>query len=173
MTRLFFTTTVPEELSEYISEREIENEPFAPRHLPRLYRTHFVLSILSPASGAYLGRTHSVADVHVIVHSVLVVGYPKLPAFGSTGAGTVVRLARGNQCSCTSGRMITACALHSHVLYNVFYRDWGRETVSKRHCVPPPRSGHVLAKKKRKCIPPADPSLYSDLFGLSPPLLLS
>ena len=44
LTRLFFTTTVPEELSEYISEREIENEPFAPRHLPRLYRTHFVLS---------------------------------------------------------------------------------------------------------------------------------
>ena len=84
------------------------------------------LACTAPTSGAYLGRAHSVADVHVIAHSVLVVGYPKLPAFDSTGAGTVVRLARGNQCSCTSGRMITACALHSHVLYNVFYRDWGR-----------------------------------------------
>ena len=43
-TRFFFTTTVSEELPEHISEREIESEPFAPRHLPRLYRTHFVLS---------------------------------------------------------------------------------------------------------------------------------
>ena len=42
--RFFFTTTVSEELPEHISEREIESEPFAPRHLPRLYRTHFVLS---------------------------------------------------------------------------------------------------------------------------------
>ena len=40
----FFTTTVSEELPEHISEREIESEPFAPRHLTRLYRTHFVLS---------------------------------------------------------------------------------------------------------------------------------
>ena len=40
----FFTTAVWEELPEHISEREIESEPFAPRHLPRLYRNHFVLS---------------------------------------------------------------------------------------------------------------------------------
>ena len=44
LTRFFFTTTVSEERPEHISEREIESEPFAPRHLPRLYRTHFVLS---------------------------------------------------------------------------------------------------------------------------------
>ena len=42
--RFFFTTTVSEELPEHISEREIESEPFAPPHLPRLYRTHYVLS---------------------------------------------------------------------------------------------------------------------------------
>ena len=128
--------------------------------------------LISPASGAYLGRAHSVADVHVIAHSVLVVGYPKLPAFDSTGAGTVVRLARGNQCSCTSGRMITACALHSVMCGTTFYRDWGRETVSKRHRVPSRRNRHVLAEKKS--ITPADPSKwYPDLLGLSPPLLLS
>ena len=40
----FFTATVSEELLEHISERGIESEPLAPRHLPRLYRTHFVLS---------------------------------------------------------------------------------------------------------------------------------
>ena len=40
----FFTITVSEELSEHSSEREIESEPFAPRHVPRLYRNHFVLS---------------------------------------------------------------------------------------------------------------------------------
>ena len=44
LTRFFFTTTVSEELPEHMSEREVEGEPFAPRHLPRLYRTHFVLS---------------------------------------------------------------------------------------------------------------------------------
>ena len=93
--------------------------------------------------------------------------YPKLPAFDSTGAGTVVRLARGNQCSCTSGRMITACALHSVMCGTTFYRDWGRETVSKRHRVPSRRNRHVLAEKKS--ITPADPSKwYPDLLGLSP-----
>ena len=40
----FFTITVSEELSEHSSEREIESEPFAPRHVPRLYRNHFVPS---------------------------------------------------------------------------------------------------------------------------------
>ena len=44
LTRFFFTTTASEELPEHISEREIESEPFALRHLPRLYRTHFGLS---------------------------------------------------------------------------------------------------------------------------------
>ena len=43
-TRSFFTTTVSEELPEHISERDIESEPLAPRHLPRLYRNHFVPS---------------------------------------------------------------------------------------------------------------------------------
>ena len=103
--------------------------------------------LLSPASGACLGRAHS----------VLVVGYPKLPAFDSTGAGMVVRLARGNQCSCTSGRIITACALHSVILYNVLHCDGGRETVSKRHCVPFGRNDDVFAKMKRKGVSPADP----------------
>ena len=42
--RSFFTTTVSEEPPEHISERDIQSEPFAPRHLPRLYRNHFVLS---------------------------------------------------------------------------------------------------------------------------------
>ena len=44
LTRFLFTKTVSEELPEHIDEREIESEPFALRHLPRLYRTHFVLS---------------------------------------------------------------------------------------------------------------------------------
>ena len=111
------------------------------------------------------------ADVHVIAHSVLVVGCPKLPAFDSTGAGTVVRLARGNQCSCTSG---SVCSTLGHVVYNVFHRDWGRETVSNRRCVASRRNGHVLAEKKGKITTPADPpKWYPDLLGLSPPLLLS
>ena len=42
--RFFFTATISEELPEHIPEREIESEPFTPRHVPRLYRTHFVLS---------------------------------------------------------------------------------------------------------------------------------
>ena len=50
--RFFFTTTVSEELPEHISEREIESQPFTPRHLPRLYRTHFVL----PTSVTRFGR---------------------------------------------------------------------------------------------------------------------
>ena len=66
------------------------------------------------------------------------------------------------------------CSTLGHVLYNVFHRDWGRETVSKRNCVPSRRNGHVLANKKIKRITPADPSQwYPDLLGLSPPLLLS
>ena len=44
LTRFFFATTVSEGLPEHISERNIASEPFAPRYLPRLYRTHFVLS---------------------------------------------------------------------------------------------------------------------------------
>ena len=113
LTRFFFTTTVSEERPEHISEREIESEPFAPRHLPRLYRTHFVLSTSVTRFGSLLrpralhgGRTRN----HALRPGG---GYPKLPALDSTSAGTVVRLARGNQCSYTSGRMITACALHS------------------------------------------------------------
>ena len=170
LTRLFFTTTVPEELSEYISEREIENEPFAPRHLPRLYRTHFVLSILSPASGAYLGRAHSVADVHVIAHSVLVVGYPKLPAFDSTGAGTVVRLARGNYCSCTSGGMITACALHSVMCCTTCSTVTGGGKQYPRSTVfPPGVTATFWLKRKEKVLPP--PTLHSGtpIFSASPP----
>ena len=66
------------------------------------------------------------------------------------------------------------CSTLGHVLYNVFHRDWGRETASKRHRVPSRRNGHVLAKNKGKSINPADPSQwYPDLLGLSPPLLLS
>ena len=61
------------------------------------------------------------------------------------------------------------CSTLCHVLYNVFHRDWGRETVSNRDRVPSRRSGHVLAKKKRNCITLADPSQwYPDLLGLSP-----
>ena len=44
LTRFFFATTVSEGLPEHISERNIASEPFAPRYLPRLHRTHFVLS---------------------------------------------------------------------------------------------------------------------------------
>ena len=44
LTRFVSTTTVFYELPEHISEREIESEPFAPRHLPCLYRINFVLS---------------------------------------------------------------------------------------------------------------------------------
>ena len=66
------------------------------------------------------------------------------------------------------------CSTLGHVLYNVFHRDWGRETVSKRYRVPSRRNGHVLAKKKGKSITLADPSQqYPNLLGLSPPLLLS
>ena len=52
LTRFLFTTTVSEGLPEHISEREIESKPFTPRHLPRLYRTHFVL----PTSVTRFGR---------------------------------------------------------------------------------------------------------------------
>ena len=66
------------------------------------------------------------------------------------------------------------CSTLGHVLYNVFYRDWGREKVSERPRVPSRRNGHVLAEKKGKSITPAGPSQwYPDLLGLSPPVLRS
>ena len=115
------------------------------------------------------------ADVHVLAHSVLVVGYRKLHAIGSTGAGTVVRLARGNQCSCTSGRMITACALHSVTCCATCSTVAGGGKQYPRGIVfPPSVTATFWQKKKGKIITPADPSQwYPDLLGLSPPLLLS
>jgi len=126
--------------------------------------------LLSPASGAHLGRAHSVADVHVIAHSVLVVGYPKLPAFDSTGAGTVVRLARGNQCSCTSGRMITACALHSVMCCTTCSTVTGGGKQYPRGTVfPPGVTATFWLKRKGKSLPP--PTLHSGtpIFSASPP----
>ena len=124
---------------------------------------------MSPASGAYLGRTHSVADVHVIVHSVLVMGYPKLLAFDSTGAGTVVRLARGNQCSCTSGRMITACALHSVMCCTTCSTVTGGGKQYSRGTVFPPRVAATFwLKRNENVLPP--PTLHCTLiFSASPP----
>ena len=62
----FFATTVWEELPEHTSEREIESEPLVPRHLPRLYRNHFVLSTAVTRVGTLPrpralrgGRTHN------------------------------------------------------------------------------------------------------------------
>ena len=83
-----------------------------------------------------------------------------------------MRLAHRNQCSCTSGRVITSCALYSAMCctwYNVFHRDWERETVSERHRFPSRHNGHVLAKKKGKNIPP--PTLHSGtpIFSAFPP----
>ena len=64
------------------------------------------------------------------------------------------------------------CSTLGHVLHNVFHRDWGRETVSKRHRVPSRRNGHVLAKKGN-VLPP--PTLHSGtpIFSASPTLLVS
>ena len=131
--------------------------------------------ILSPASGAKRCRAVSMADVHVIAHSVLVVGYPKLPAFDSTGAGTVVRLARGNQCLCTSGRMIRACALHSVMCSSTCSTlTGGGKQYPRGACVPSHRNGNVLAEKKRKSITPADLSQwYLSRLGFSTPLILA
>ena len=130
--------------------------------------------LLSPASGAYLGRAHSVADVHVIAHSVLVVGYPKLPAFDSTGAGTVVRLARGNQCSCTSGRMITACALHSAMCRTTCSTVTGGGKQYPRGTVfPPGVTATFWLKRKEIVIYPRRPfTVVPRSSDLSPPLLL-
>ena len=114
----------------------------------------------SPASGAYLGSAHSVADVHVLAHSVLVVGYPKLPAFDSTGAGTVVRLARGNQCSCTSGIMITACALHSVMCCTTCSTvTGGGKQCPRGNVFPPGVTATFWLKRKENVLPP--PTLHS------------
>ena len=112
-TRFFFSTTVWKNFLNIFPNGRLKVNPLPLIICLACTATTSCRQLMSPAWGAYLGRVHSVADVHVIAHCVLVMGYPKLPAFDSTGAGTVVRLARGNQCSCTSGRMITACALHS------------------------------------------------------------
>ena len=40
------------------------------------------------------------------------------------------------------------CSTLGHVLYNVFHRDWGLETVTKNQRVPSRRTGHVLDKRK-------------------------
>ena len=61
LTRFFLTTTVSEELPEHISEREIESEPFVSRDMPRLYRTHFVLSTSVTRFGS-LPRPRAVRD---------------------------------------------------------------------------------------------------------------
>ena len=110
-------------------------------------------SQLLSATGAYLGRAHSAVDVHVIAHSALVVGYRKLPAFGSTGAGTVVRLARGNQCSCTSGRMITACALHLVMCCTTCstVTGGGRQYPRGAVCPPGVTATFSLTRKEKQC----------------------
>ena len=160
LTRFFFTTTVSEEIPEHMSEREIESEPFAlVICLPRTAPTS-CCQLLSPASGAYLGRAHSVADVHVIAHSVLVVGYPKLPAFDSAGAGTVMRLARGKQCSCTSGRMITACALHSVMCCTTCSTVTGGGKQYPRGTVFPSDGTATVGLKRKENVVPS-PTLHS------------
>ena len=130
--------------------------------------------LLSPASGAYLGRAHSVADVHEIAHSVLAVGYPKLPAVDSTGEGTVLRLAHGNQCSCTSGRMITACALRSVMGCTFGSTVTGVSKQSPRDTIVPfGVTALFWLKRKGNVLPPPTLPLYLDLLGLSPPQLLA
>ena len=149
----FFSTTIWEELPNVFPHGRLKVN-----HSPLVIclactATSSCCRLLSPASGPYLGRAHSVADVHVIAHSVLVVGYPKIPAFCSTGAGTVVRLARGNQCSCTSGRMITACALHLVMCCTTCstVTGGGRQYPRGAVCPPGVTATFSLTRKEKQC----------------------
>ena len=109
-------------------------------------------------------------DVHVIVHSVLVVGYPKLPAFDSTGAGTVVRLARGNQCSYTSGRMVKACALHSIMCCTTFSTVMrGGKHYPRGAVFPHGVTTTIWQKRKYKVLPPSTLHSGTPTFSASPP----
>lgn len=103
------------ELRKVFPNRRVQVDPSPPAIRSTCDATTPPCQLFSPASTAYLDRAHSVAHVHVVMRSVPVVGYPRLPAFDSTSARTVARLTRGSQCSSTSWRTTTACALHSPV----------------------------------------------------------
>ena len=85
--------------SQRLSEQKVESESSPPVIRPTCDATVPRCQLLSPASEAYLDRAHSVAHARVLVHSVLVVGYSKLPALDSTSGRTAAQLTQENQCS--------------------------------------------------------------------------
>ena len=166
----FFTTTAWEDIPEHISEREIESELFGPRHLPRLYRNHFVLSTSVPRFGC-LPRPRALRGGRTRNRTLRPGGWvPEDTCLLQYGRG------HGRAAGPREPVLVHVwendhgvCSTLGHVLYNVFHRDWGWETVSKRRCVPSRCNGHVFANKKRKAMPP--PTLHSGtpIFLASPP----